>query len=383
VGTRADSKDGSCREVLTGKHVGKWRVQFTSADEFGRVYRISRIFPTKTEGKDFLRSLRRGEKVESARKRKELTLAGWFDWLVANDWPETLAKSTIAARVTRFEKYVRAEWGSVELARLDPIAMKSFYRELAEDGVGKPTVLEVKRDLVRVFNLAITPYRRVPWNSGNPFAVHVPTPQKREAVVLTPVEAAQAIRCRDLSPKDRALLATFLLGGLRLGEAMALTRGQLLFETGLIFVDRAVRMDPDRGQWIGLPKCDRRRLAVMCPTLTSILQEAFCGLEPDAFLWPKDTANEPRLKRNVYRTWDSIVTKAGLPGDLSPQDCRLSHVNWIEKLMPEVSPTSFKEHIGHAAKGVTEHNYTRPLAPAQEILRGAIERVIIRRTREG
>jgi len=118
----------------------------------------------------------------------ELTLAGCFEWLAANDWPETLAKSTISARTTRFEKYARAEWRSVELAHLDPFPMKSFYRELAEDAVGKPTVLEAKSDLVRVFNLAVPPYRRVPWNSGNPFAIHVPTPEKREVVVLTPNE---------------------------------------------------------------------------------------------------------------------------------------------------------------------------------------------------
>jgi hypothetical protein len=43
--------------------------------------------------------------------------------------------------------------------------------------------------------------------------------------------------------------------------------------------------------------------------------------------------------------------------------------------MPYVSPTTLKEHIGHAASGVTEVNYTRPLTPAQMILRDELERV--------
>jgi len=377
VAKRADNKDGSCREILTGKLAGKWRVQFLHEDEFGRKDRLSRVFPTKTEAKDFLRELRRGAKVEAAKRKKELTLGTWFDWLVENDFPETLAASTVSARAGRFEKYVRAEWGDVALARLDPLAIKAFYRELREDGVGQATVLELKRDLVRVFNLAIKPYHRVPWHFGNPFALPVPTPPRRDAVALTPDEAAAAIRCSELNAKERAMLATFLLAGLRLSEQMALTRGQILFEKGLIVVDRSVKFGPDRGQFIGLPKGGKKRVAVMCLTLKNVLCEAVNDLESGEHVWPKDDKDEPRLKRNVYRTWAAIVEKTGLPPDMSPHDCRLSHINWIEKLLPEVSPTTLKEHVGHASgRTVTEINYTRPLTPAQDILRNGIERLI-------
>jgi hypothetical protein len=69
---------------------------------------------------------------------------------------------------------------------------------------------------------------------------------------------------------------------------------------------------------------------------------------------------------------------------MTPRDCRLTHINWIEKLLPEVSPTTLKEHVGHAAEGVTQVNYTRPITPAQEILRAGIERLIVpRKTNKG
>ncbi len=377
MGTRADDRDGSCREVLTGKHAGKWRVQHTLEDEFGRRTRLSRLFATKTEGKDFVKELRRGVRIEEVRRKRELTLGAWFDWLAANDWPDCLAESTIAARKGRFERYVRKEWGGVALERLDPLAIKAFYGRLACDGVGQPTVLELKRDLVRVFNQAIKPYHRVPWHCGNPFSLHVPAPPPREAVALAPEEAALAMRRGELSPRERAMLATFLLSGLRLGEQMALTRGQLLLDKGLIVVDRAVRIDPRRGQTVGLPKGGKKRVAVMCPTLKGILCEAVGDLPPEAFVWSSEDENEPRLKRNVYRTWKAIVGKAGLPPEMSPHDCRLTHVNWIEKLLPEVSPTTLKEHVGHASgRTVTEINYTRPLTPAQDILRSGLERLV-------
>ncbi len=57
---RADNFDGSCREVLTGRHTGKWRVQYRLIDEFGAKQRLSRLFPNKSEAKQFLQDLRRG-----------------------------------------------------------------------------------------------------------------------------------------------------------------------------------------------------------------------------------------------------------------------------------------------------------------------------------
>ena len=173
------------------------------------------------------------------------------------------------------------------------------------------------------------------------------------------------------------MLATFLLAGLRLSEQMALTKGQILFGQNLIFVDRAVKLDSKGGQGIGLPKGDKKRLAVMCPLLKIILCEFAAELTPNEFLWPAEYKNQPRMKRSVYRTWQSILEKTGLPSDMSPHDCRLSHINWIEKLLPEISPTTLKEHVGHASgQTVTEINYTRPLTPAQDILRGGIERLV-------
>ena len=83
------------------------------------------------------------------------------------------------------------------------------------------------------------------------------------------------------------------------------------------------------------------------------------------------------MKKRTYDVWKGILKKTGLPSDMSPHDCRLSHINWIEKLLPEVSATTLKEHVGHASgQTVTEINYTRPLSPAQDILRSGIERLI-------
>ena len=347
MASKADNRDGSCKEILTGKLAGKWRVQFTYEDEFYRKQRISRVFATKTDAKDFLKNLIRGAKIESAKEKKELTLGRWFDWLAENDWPESLDEKTINNRQGRFNKHVRPTFGNVPLTKIDPLTVRAFYKRLRSEGVGDATVHGIKANLVRVFNQAVSPYGRVPMTHANPFRLTIATPTLRDAVAITPEQAQNAIACEGLSLKERAMLATFLFAGLRLGEQMALTREQLLFEQNLIAIDRAVVLDKKGGQSVGLPKGGKKRLAVMCPTLKGILCELGGDLQPHECLWPAEHKSHPRMKRSVYRTWEEIVEQTGLPPDMSPHDCRLSHINWIEKLLPEVSPTTLKEHVGH------------------------------------
>ncbi len=129
-------------------------------------------------------------------------------------------------------------------------------------------------------------------------------------------------------------------------------------------------------QSVGLPKGDKVRTAVMCDTLKRLLEPVIEGFREDDLIWPQASENKPRMKALFYATWRRIRKEAGLPEDMSPHDCRLTHINWIEKLCAEVSPTTLKEHVGHSADGVTGVNYTRPLTPAQEVLRRAIERLV-------
>lgn len=373
---RADDHDGSCREILTGKHAGKWRVQFTKEDDTGCKSRLSRIFPTKTEARDFLKKLRRGDRIEQAKRGREMTLGEWFEWLAENDWPETLASRTIGLRRARFKTYVQSHFGGKPLSKIDALQVRAYYRRLKKDGVSDSLILTIKCDLVRAFNQAITPYQRLPMNLANPFRLSLPQPEQREALALNADEVKKALSRSALNETQRAILGLFLLAGLRLGELMALTRGQLRLEEDLIAIDRAVRVEISGKQFVGLPKGGKTRSAVMCGTLKAILAPFVAEMAPDDVVFAARTENKPRMKKLVYATWRTIVKAAKLPENLSPHDCRLTHINLIEKLMPSVSVTSLKEHIGHSATGVTEANYTRPLTSAQKILRDELDRVL-------
>jgi integrase len=375
MATRADNKEGSCKEVTTERHKGKWRVQYSVEYASGKKKRLSRLFATKTEGKQFLRSLKRNAPTEEETTRPQMTLGDWNDWLVETDWEETLAERTIRGRRQRFDDYIRPTFGEIRLSKIDPLRVKTAYKVLLSDGVGKATLVEIRSDLVRVFNQSVSPYQQVPMTVANPFRLTVPRPTPRDAVALTPKEICKAIESKKLDVHRRAMLAVFLLGGVRLGEQMALTRKQLRFDENLIVIDQAVRISHGGRQTIGLPKKDKTRNAVMCLKLKAILWDYAKDMDPEQFLWSALSENKPRMKKLVYATWRTILKDSKLPSAMSPQDCRLTHINIIEKLMPEVSTTTFKEHVGHMAVGVTEANYTRPLSTAQKILQGSLNRV--------
>lgn len=342
----------------------------------GQKQRLSRVFNTKTEGKEFLRSLQRGTKVETARQSREMTLEEWFTFLAENEWPEALAPVTIEQRKRRFKKYVKKHFGNTALSKIDPMKVRAFYRELRDNGAKETLVISVRADLVRAFNQAIVPYGKIPMTMANPFRLSVPQPIARNAVALSPSEVKTAVASEKLDVSRRALLALLLLGGLRLGEMMAMQVSKLRFDDNLIVVDQAVLVAFGGKQSIGLPKGNKTRNVVMCQRLKSILLNHVLSMTPDTYLWPKATLNEPRMKKQVYEVWKSILEDSGLPSDMSPHDCRLTHINIIEKLMFDISQTSMKEHIGHAVSGVTEANYTRPLTAAQAILRDSLDRIL-------
>lgn len=373
MATRADSGEGSCRKIQSGKLSGKWRVQYRLRKPDGSQKRVSRVFGTQKEGLEFLRSLRKDGSPAAHQITHDLTLGDWLEWLFKNDWSESLDPKTVRDRKARYEKYAKIRWADVPLTRIDPVEVKSFYTHLRESGVGQHTIIALRVLLVRAFNQAITPYGRVPHFWRNPFALELKTPPRRVAVALTPKEAKKALGSKELDDKRRAMLGVFLLAGLRLGEQMALTVGQINFKENTILIDRAVKLTEKSAQTVGLPKGGKVRLAVMCDNLAKLLKPLCEGKSAEVYLWSGVEENKPQMKARTYARWRRIRKEAGLPEDMSPHDCRLTHINWIEKLCPDVSGTTLKEHVGHAASGVTEINYTRPLAMSQSILRSSLD----------
>ncbi len=381
--TRADKGDGSIKQILTGKHKGKWRARLTFRDQWNRKQEFDRIFLThrqaKVELKQFIRDVELG-KVMGA---EGYTLGQWFDWLKANDWPDSIKASTISYRTFRFEKYIRPVLGDAQISMIRPMMVKSFYKEL-EAGKEKirPNALRaVKNDLVNMTNKAIAYEIH---DGSNPFAViKLETLALRAGVALTPDHTKRGLlrmyaasKKGILEPWIVCLSAIALYTGMRRGELLALSKEQFDFEQGLITIDRALIVFDKGRQELGLPKKNKVRSAVLAPTLGTWIQMYLEQRGGSSDLLFPSQAGTPLQVHRVRLVWEKAKRIAKFPNKMILHDCRLTHNNWIEKLMPNVSDSTRLAHMGHAASGVNLRYYTRELTPAMDELRKGLEILI-------
>jgi integrase len=378
---RAERGGGSVKQILTGKHKGKWRARLVYRDKWNRTKEVDKLLPTQREAKAFLKQFKK--EIEAGREpEKGYTLAEWFDWLKANDWPDTIRENTIGYRSMRFEKYTRPILGDMPLQMIRPLMVKSFYNEIEELGAGKHTIEAVKTDLVGMMNKAIA-YEV--YDGSNPFSViRVEAPTLRTGVALTPAQArygllrmAAAVRRGDLELWPLMLTTIALLTGLRRGELLALSTEQFDFAQGLITVDRAVIVHSDGSQEIGLPKKSKVRSVVLSSQLGTWIQEYLRVTDRNnsSLLFPSETS-KPRMVKRLRAHWANARKYAKFADSMILHDCRLTHNTWIEKLMPQVSDSTRLAHMGHAATGVNLRYYTRELSPAMDELRKGLDNLI-------
>ncbi|HSI21097.1 MAG TPA: hypothetical protein VLA04_05365 [Verrucomicrobiae bacterium] len=69
--SRAKNNEGSCRQVMSGRRAGKWRVQYIVKDG-EKSKRISRLFDNESQGLRFLAGTRDAAKVGKVSRTAEL-----------------------------------------------------------------------------------------------------------------------------------------------------------------------------------------------------------------------------------------------------------------------------------------------------------------------
>ena len=404
-------KDGK-----VGKHAGKWRLQWIVVQD-GKKVDVDKIFRLKgdaTAWRDQKKvELRTGVRVEAvrARAKERLTVQAMFEELAGTrekefrdgKWVRNgAAPQTVLTKFHRWNVWIKgtpiAERPVRALMRDDAYAHVDLMRER---GATIATMTDVLGLLKKLTNDAIdekpeckslsNPFVRIALQTNEERAVAAVERRLAELVdgggrvVLSPDDAAHGLaKARKI--EERAILAVHLLGGLRLGEGMALCVEQLDFERAVIVVDRAVHLGASGKQYVGLPKRNKIRVVAMCPTLAAILENHVRSLPTGRkHLFGADRSDRPRMKYRYYLLWKAALASAELPEGLDTQGSRVSHNNWVEKLCPAVSVSTRLEHMGHSLRkedgqpaglGVNIKNYTAHIPAAYEILSGEIERVI-------
>lgn len=146
-----------------------------------------------------------------------------------------LAQKTLERYASIWDLHVLPRLGGVQLRELTPGVVADFQSELRAAKVGEPTIRKTLALVQAVCREAVT-WGRIESNPVKPVRKRAIV-RTRAVRPLTP-EAVEQLRRGMPTDRDRALVSVLAYAGLRPGEALALTWGDIRERT--ILVERAV-----------------------------------------------------------------------------------------------------------------------------------------------
>ena len=160
------------------------------------------------------------------------------------------------------------------------------------------------------------------------------------------------------APHD-LLVALLAYGGLRIGEAFALRRGDFDLANCLVIVDENLS-EADGKLSFDSPKSHQKRVLSLPPSLVKRVATYLGTLVAgDAVLLFTNRHGRP-LRYNQWRKacFDPAVKAAGL-SDVTPHDLRASHGTWVADRYGVMTAA---RRLGHSNASVTTRHYARPVA---------------------
>jgi integrase len=345
---------------------GRWRAELTVGYR-----RHVREFDTRREALSWLAEVRlkadRGLLPEPSR----VTVAEYLrHWLEAEgpSWRPATARTY----QTLLEKHVIPALGGARLQALKPPDIQALYARLLKGGLSPTTVRLVHAALHRALSQAAA-WGLIAFNPAE--RVKAPRPARREFRVLSPEEVRRLLEAvKAGAPDCYPMIATLVLTGMRLSEAVGLRWQDVDLEAGVIRVVRTLRWVG--GRWVeGEPKTAAGRRQIPIPAeLVSLLKEhrvaqlearlragAGWSTEFGELVFPTRTGR-PVLPGNLRVALARLCRAAGLE-PIRVHDLRHTHATLL--LAEGVNPRVVQERLGHSTVTMTLGLYSHVLPNLQ------------------
>ena len=360
-----------------GKNSWQIRVETGKDPDGDRVFDYATVRGTRAEAETELtkrvNDVNTGAYVDNSR----ISVAEFFD-----RWLTTYAESNVAPKTLQgyrciVELHLKPAFGSLPLQKLTPFQIQSHYARLLKHGGRKDgrkgalspqTVLHQHRLLSEALRMAVR------WQllARNPCdAVTPPKARPREVQVIDETETAWLIDTSQGTRLHVPILMT-TCAGLRRGEILAATWGDLDPERGTLRIVRAVSETKADGVFFKEPKSKRSRTVALPPLLLEALtahraeqernremlgpgyadNDLIC-CQPDGSLW------KPSAFTSAYR---ALLKRRGLQG---PNFHALRHSHASHMLRAGVDLKEVQMRLGHARASFTLSTYAH-LLPGQD-----------------
>jgi integrase len=335
---------------------GTWRGQALIA---GKRHSVSG--KTRKEVQTKLRQLQGDADHGLLAPSEKVTVAQHFERWLRDEVKHTRKPRTFDSYSDSARLYILPLVGTVRLAQLHPAHVQRIHSAMLDRGLSAKTVRIAHSALHAALEQAVA-WNLAPRNVAA--LVKAPRIKRREVQAF---DAEQARRLQAVANETRwaALIATALATGMREGELLGLTWGDIDMEASVVRVRRQLGRD-------GLPaelKNDKHRRSIDVPASTSaILREHKRRQNEERLLvgpqWQDQGLvfcthqGKPLGWRNVTREYKRLLIRAGVP-DYPFHSLR--HTNATLLLVQGVHPKVVQERLGHANLGMTLDIYSHVL----------------------
>jgi integrase len=319
-----------------------------------------------------------GGVVTASRTTLDEYAATWWDNYAAN----ALAPKTRAIYAGLWKLYVAPALGTVHLGNLTTPVVSRFQRELQTRGVGGPTILKALTLVQSICRHAVID-GLIPSNPVQPLRKPSQRPT-RKGVRVSP-QQVEAIRQHVPTTRDAVLISLLAYAGLRPGEALALTWGDIGDNT--INVDKSLSLGEERDTKTGNHRTVRllaplaEELSAMRPRVVHLVRDEDDGLTRQDINARIFTLADGRdWTDTAWRNWRRRVFKpaakaAGLDG-IRPYDLRGSFCSLL--LAAGVNLAEIADEAGNSVEvlssnylGVIKELRGKPQMNAEDAIRAA------------
>lgn len=348
---------------------GRWVACLTLGYERGTRRRKTYYCKTQKEALDKL-SLARHSLQQGLPLAEERQTLGQF----LSHWLQDYAKVKVRPKTyTSYEQLIRvhitSDLGRIPLAKLSPQQVQAFLNRKAEAGLSARTVQYLHALLRAALNRAVK-WGLVPRNVAT-----LADPPRVSRSEIQPFALDQVRRLLEAMRGDRleALYTVALAMGLRQGEALGLRWQDVDLDVGTLRVRTALQRVEGTLQLVEL-KTERSRRTLTLPDVAIATLRAHRVRQLDERLAAADDWYEhglvfatmqgrPLIARNVFRSYQRLLLKAGLP---HKRFYDLRHTCATLLLAQGIDPRTIMETLGHSQISLTMNTYAHVLPALQQ-----------------
>ena len=266
----------------------------------------------------------------------------------------TYQRGEIAARV-----HIKPTLGKVKLDRLTAMQLDSLYRDKLKSGLSARSVQIIHATVHKAMKQAVR-WRMVGMN----VAEHATPPRStgREMQPLNRDQTKSLLRTAQRNqPKMYALYAIAATTGARIGEILALQRGDVDLDAGTLRISKSVhegRVTP--------PKTSSGRRTIMLSKLAlDALREHMDVYAGDVWVFPATSNPDKSFCRSTLRLfyWKPLLKACGLPHETRMHDLRHGAASML--LAEGVPVPVVSALLGHRDPSITLRVYAKMMADQQ------------------